>query len=238
VSPVPSDPYNFVNGDVADAEQVDARFLELYTALNGALDETNLASALKAILGVSDAGVVRRGKSIIATEESRTNAAYGLLATPDRVQNVALATDGLIFVVYRALWKTVGVAGTKAGLFLGANQVKVWDATTNTSQNVEGADTPGSLAGYYPLVLGPSGFVTPISAGVINWSADAATGMLLGLQGPAESAPMDGSQREYGGIAAIAASAGTYDVSVQFKNTGGGAVWAKDRKLWVWTRAF
>jgi hypothetical protein len=238
MSPVPTDPYDFTNGGVADAEQVDARFAPLYAALNAGVDETNLAAALKAILGVSDAGTVRSGKSIIATEESRTNAAYGLLTTPDRVSGVVLPTDGLIFVIYRALWKTAGAAGTKAGLFLGANQVKVWDATTNTSQNVEGADTPGSLAGYYPLVLGPSGFFSPISAGVINWSADAATGMLLGLQGPAESAPMDGSQREYGGIAAIAASAGTYDVSVQFKNTGGGAVSAKERKLWVWTRGF
>lgn len=41
--PVPSDPFNFTNGAVADAEQVDARFAPLYAALDGALDHTNAA---------------------------------------------------------------------------------------------------------------------------------------------------------------------------------------------------
>jgi hypothetical protein len=43
--PVPSDPFNFVNGATADADQVDARFLELYKALNPAivgLDSANV----------------------------------------------------------------------------------------------------------------------------------------------------------------------------------------------------
>lgn len=40
--PVPVDPYNFTNGTVADAEQVDARFSPLYAALNAAVDQTNL----------------------------------------------------------------------------------------------------------------------------------------------------------------------------------------------------
>lgn len=43
---VPIDPYNFSNGTVADADQVDARFLPLYTALAGALAADNLAAAL------------------------------------------------------------------------------------------------------------------------------------------------------------------------------------------------
>lgn len=41
--PVPADPFDFVNQTVADAEQVDARFAPLYAALDGALDESNLA---------------------------------------------------------------------------------------------------------------------------------------------------------------------------------------------------
>lgn len=42
---LPSDPYNFTNGNTADAEQVDARFAALYAALAaGGLDAEALAS--------------------------------------------------------------------------------------------------------------------------------------------------------------------------------------------------
>lgn len=44
MSPVPTDPFNFINGATADAEQVDARFAPLYAALAGALDDSNVAS--------------------------------------------------------------------------------------------------------------------------------------------------------------------------------------------------
>ena len=40
-------------------------------------------------------------QGIIATEESRTNTAYGPLATPDVVKGIVLPTDGLIVVGYR-----------------------------------------------------------------------------------------------------------------------------------------
>ncbi len=55
--PVPTDPYNFVNGTTADGDQVDARFLPLYTALNGALDNTNLASNAVTTAKITDASV-------------------------------------------------------------------------------------------------------------------------------------------------------------------------------------
>jgi hypothetical protein len=44
--PVPSDPYDFVNGTIADGDQVDERFRRLYNALNPAvqgLDTSNMA---------------------------------------------------------------------------------------------------------------------------------------------------------------------------------------------------
>jgi hypothetical protein len=43
--PVPSDPYDFVNGTIADADQVDERFRRLYNTLNPAvqgIDDSNL----------------------------------------------------------------------------------------------------------------------------------------------------------------------------------------------------
>jgi hypothetical protein len=44
---IPTDPYNFVPGTTADADQVDARFLPLYTELAGNLDLTNLSTPTK-----------------------------------------------------------------------------------------------------------------------------------------------------------------------------------------------
>ncbi len=55
--PVPTDPYNFVNNTTADGDQVDARFLPLYNALNGALDNTNLASNAVTTAKITDASV-------------------------------------------------------------------------------------------------------------------------------------------------------------------------------------
>lgn len=50
MSPVPSDPFDFTNGATADADQVDARFAPLYAALDGALDDENVASFTSAVL--------------------------------------------------------------------------------------------------------------------------------------------------------------------------------------------
>jgi hypothetical protein len=44
---IPTDPYNFVPGTTADADQVDARFLPLYTELAGNIDLTNLSTPTK-----------------------------------------------------------------------------------------------------------------------------------------------------------------------------------------------
>lgn len=43
MSPVPTDPYTFVVETLADPSEVNARFDPLYAALNGALDEANMA---------------------------------------------------------------------------------------------------------------------------------------------------------------------------------------------------
>jgi hypothetical protein len=54
---------------------------------NVAGDIANLATAVDTKLGSA-------GKSIIATEETRTNVAYGTLTTPDVVTGIVLPTDG------------------------------------------------------------------------------------------------------------------------------------------------
>jgi hypothetical protein len=228
--PVPTDPFNFSNGATADADQVDARFLPLYTALAGALDDDNvdefseaaLAEALLVKLGLTGGGLARRGKCIIPGSESRTNVAYGLLATPDEVADIVLPTDGLIFVAYQALWQSsVNNAGV-ASLFLGANQVKA------------------AQAGAVPQVVEPSTGATGSLWGVLCSSYIGLTSAVHGSQNTGDNVTTGqavGMGNGISGVCAIFAAAGTYDVSVRFKASSG-SVTAKDRRLWVWTLGF
>jgi hypothetical protein len=64
------------------------------------------------------------GKSIIATSEARTNTAYGLLTTPDRVTGVVLPTSGLIAVAYQATWQESVATAGRAAVFLASTQLK------------------------------------------------------------------------------------------------------------------
>lgn len=185
----------------------------------GAVTADKLADAAK--LGLTDSSDVRRGKSIIATSESRTSASYGLLSTPDRVQNVVLPTDGLIHIAYQALWK--GPNTSKAAIFLGSNQLKI-ASSGYAPQAAETAAATGSW--WHPLVSAPgNGLVSTAGADPgQDTGSNVTTGQLIGHFGAA------------GGIAAVFAAAGTYDVSVQFKS--GGTVSVKERALRVWTVGF
>jgi len=173
---------------------------------------TSLSSALSALLGLTSGTTVRRGKSIIPTSEARTNTAYGLLTTPDRVQAVVLPTDGLILVGYQALWKETVVAAASAALFLGSNQVA----------GAEVGNTTGGTINVDKVLATHGG---GLSSSPVIASAQVTTGQLLG--DPANAV---------GGFCTIFAAAGTYDVSVQFKASSG-TVTVNSRKLWVTTMA-
>jgi len=168
--------------------------------------------------GISEPGVVRRGKSIIATEESRTNAAYGTLTTPDQVANLVLPTDGLIVVGYQATWKSSAYNAAKAAIFIGASQLKIsTNAASPAVQEAGGVDVQNI---YGSLASRSEGLVSmdPLNP----YTGDVTTGQLIGMYGSGVS----------GGVAHIFAAAGTYDVSIRFKATSG-SVTAKERKLWV-----
>lgn len=182
-----------------------------------------------------------RGKSIIATTESRTNTAYGLMTTPDRVQNVVLPTDGLIAVAFQGLFKSSVARAGRAAIFIDANQLVV--GTGQGAPREQAAVTPASGTEYTHLVSHPLGLAgTDAASAVVG---DATTGQAVGLH----SENNVGSGQEIGGLIAastpvqvggvcrIFAAAGTYDVSVQFKASSG-SVTAKSRKLWVWTMGF
>jgi hypothetical protein len=182
--------------------------------------ETVLTSAQVVALGLTADGVVRRGKSIISTSQSSSNAAYVFLTTPDRVQNIVLPTDGLIMIAYQALWQESVSNSARAAIVIGSNQLKVVGgppagqaaSILAGTVNVDAALTtfPGGLQG----------------SGTATSMANATTGQIVGI-------PSTG-----GGACAVFAAAGTYDIGVQFQALSGGTVTVKDRRLWVWTIGF
>src|ERR1700742_1010031 len=88
------------NGLANDAIPIRNAFLALQQGVNN-IDGDNLADATAEKIGLSSASGGRRGKSIIAGAETRSNAAYGLMPTPDRVQNIVQPVDGLIAIGYQ-----------------------------------------------------------------------------------------------------------------------------------------
>lgn len=208
------------------------------------------------------------GATVIDTAESRLNNAYGLMTTPDRVQNVIVPTNGLLFVQYEALWKEALNGGGSAAIFIGANQLKVRDHEGTVgkigAQSAAHADV-GSTTNFYAMLFTCSiGLATKAldSVGATEDPAPVTTGMAMGLSvshGVADpvtwriddvdrmarrSADGTGSALGgmYGGICCIHnLAAGTYDVSIQFKNTaptGAPGVTVKNRRLRVWTMEF
>lgn len=110
-----------------DVSKVQTNFVDVRTVLNGNLDGTNFTTAAKDMIALSDSGVVRRGKSVIAGSEAIAGTSFAALTTPDRVASIVVPSGGVLWVSYWAiLTKTVGgVAETASiGLFLGSNQVK------------------------------------------------------------------------------------------------------------------
>jgi hypothetical protein len=198
-------------------------------------------------LQLSTSDAPSRGACSIATSESRTNTAYGLLATPDQVAGIVLPADGLIAVCYQATWQNSVVGAGEAAIFLGSNQLQVqgWDATTGHQPLPQSAC--GAPAGLNtPLFTVPVGLATGTSATAFN--NDATTGQAIGafLYSGALGAKIGAQQTTFqftnstimlGGRCYIFAAAGTYTVSVQFKASSG-SVTASNRKLWCQALSF
>lgn len=195
--------------------------------------------------GINDSTVTRRGRSIIATSEARTNVAYGTLTTPDTVTGINLPTNGFIVVLYWATWQESVANAANAGLFLSSNHVKIADTNDSTSSAIDigtyatvGSTTaararpltsyPGGLTGCTVFDDGTSD--TPDGTG---YTGDVTTGQVIGS---AALTATKGSKYA-GGPCYIFADPGTYDISVQFKSTSG-SVTVSNRKLWVWTVNF
>lgn len=210
---------------------------------NGNIEGVNLDPTVLAAAGVNDGSSVRRGKSIIATAEATSSAALTTLTTPDRVSNIVLPSDGLIFVLYSALWKsTVAGSQSTAALFLGANQIKATSTGFGVATQYAAYDASGGgAAGYYtPLQTSAYGLVSVNTTNSVDAGAPVTTGQVIGGFGGTSSAVTSGALTQstnHAGVCMIYAAAGTYDVSVKFA-TPSGTLTAKERKLWVWSMGF
>lgn len=230
-------PYTLTAGQPENVNQLMSNLTTLKDAINtmqaAGVTADMLAAVVAAYVGVSQTGTVRRGKSVIATEEARTNVAYGKLTTPDQVSSVVLPTDGLICVAYHAMFKNSVTTAGRAAIFLGANQVKTADNGTAAPVVAEENGGNSAVDTYRPLYSGAGGGSggtgLSLASSATAYTGDVTTGQLLGEVGAA-SAPTPGPVY-------IFAAAGTYDVSIQFRSTSG-SVTVKERKLWVWTMGF
>lgn len=219
----------FTPGEPNNVDDVLDRFDEVKNYVNGSgwVNNTRLTAGAAsgnvetsgewAKLGISNGSTTRRGKSIIATEESFTQTSYGFATTPDRVQNVVLPTDGLIFVAFQGAWKESVLSSASAAVFLGSNQLQL--TTGQTGPAPQSAGIAGSGSYFVPLSTSPQGLSSRL-AGSPDTPADVTTGQLVSE-----------------GCMTIFAAAGTYDVGVKFKSSSG-SVTVKNRRLWVWTQAF
>lgn len=203
--------------------KVVAALTALQTGINGNLDAQNLATATRQYLGLSDLTTTRRGYLNIATTESRTNAAYGLLTTPDRIQNVVLPSGGLIAIAVQATVQESNLGACRVAVFIGANQLKI--ASGSSAPVVQETGARGGTVARDNVVCSFPGGLTIVDSST-NYGGDVTTGQVIGTSLSAVGGPMY-----------VFAAAGTYDISVQYKASAG-SVTAKNRSLWVWTLSF
>lgn len=203
------------------------------TINDGAVTNNDLeSSSVLDKAGINSTAVKRRGVCEVLTEETIASSSSNVLApTPDRIQNLVLPTDGLIFIVFRCLIKSNNAATVISAVpYLSSNRIAIpTDGTYPTDM------TPNTNSTYWSILQTHSGGFS--IAPTINTFGDSsfdniATGEVLGLR---DAYPTPEVNR--GGVLVVEAAAGTYDVSIKYTtSTNSGAV--KQRKLWVWTQGF
>lgn len=200
-------------GKANEWSHVEGNDVALQTVLNGQIDNTNIAAGAniaRSKLEGGAQGIAGQGytPSVIATEQTRENVAFGTLPTVDEITGVVVPANGKLLINYRAHFKSsVANAGVVA-LFIGANQVKGIGGTALVEVKTEGT-------GFLVVSTTTEG----LSRAGITEAADATTGQVIG---PALE---------------VFLNAGTYTVSAQYKATSG-TVTAKERKLWVEVHGF
>lgn len=136
--PVPSDPYNFANGQVADAEQVDARFAALYNTLNPAavgIDDTNIK-----------AGFIRQTQLAVAPQ------AYAYRTAVFGIANAAFAVVQLDLELY----------DTDAIHDLAVNNSRLTCKTSGAYELCGGVEWASNATGYRMVGFAVNGINPPL----------------------------------------------------------------------------
>ncbi len=158
---------------------------------------------------------------VIATEQERTNVAFGTLTTADEIASVVLPENGLIVIGYRALVSVSVKEAGKVAIFLNENQIKAPITVGAPSGQESGPGAAGS--GVFRLIsTAASGLICPFGGTEATSDSLVTTGQILGA----------GAAASGGGLVTLFAAAGTYNVSVRFKASSG-KITAKERALWV-----
>ena len=222
--------------------------------------EEKLTDALASRLGISKVGLVKRGKSVIAAEEflaDNDSPVFRVMPTPDRVSNILLEADGVLRILFRALWRLTNQAGTDEAGKNSPNPASCSAQVFINGVTLKGSGAPFGLGGadaaamstdqtgatarrfYRPIHSQPAGLVTSgVHAGVD--STFDAGGTVIAVTGAA--AGVNGLRM--GGEIAVEAAAGTYEIDVRYSVSSDiplstpDRVWVKQRKLWVKAEAY
>ena len=189
------------------------KWLAQFKGMNEKLNSSNLLEAS----GIAEAAKLGRWYKplSIATEQERTNVAFGALTTADEIKEVVVPENGLIVLGYRAFVKSSVSAAGRMAIFLGANQLKRAGigapvVLENSTEGTEFRTVTSNSAGLTTDGSASTSFVT--------------TGQVLG-------------NTSASGVCFIFAAAGTYNISVQFRATSG-SITAKERTLYVGVLGF
>lgn len=228
-------PYTLTAGQPENVNQLVANLNAIVAGVN-AVDASQIDSGLLQQAGLTGNSIVRRGKFSQAAAETRTNTVFGTLGTPDQVTNLVLPTDGLIFVLYHALWQESVVNTARAGIHLNGTLVNTSYMNAASGGQLASINATSGTAKYQPLLTSAGGLVSiPVqSAMAVTGNATESLPQIVGGSDPAVA---NYSINPYGGVTAIAAAAGTYTVDIRFRSSSGD-VTVKNRHLWVWTQGF
>jgi hypothetical protein len=183
--------------------------------------------------------------TIIAAEQSRESAVYGVLGTADEIKNVVVSKNSLLLVGYEALWSQSKNEKGRAAIFIGENQLRIGSGLS-LAPTVAAAYIGSEGA---RLCTGAGGLTSSSGGFVFASAVDATTGLVMGAfsdEGLARIIEIGGALKviqkaeagthgePFGGFAVIEKlAAGTYNISVQFKSVTEGKVTAKERRLYA-----
>lgn len=191
------------------------------------VDPDELATTVAAPTGITQTGSVRRGKSIIATEQNTGSTTFTTLTTPDEVPNLVLPADGIIFVLFVGQVYESITGHMRYAIFLNNNEVKVPSHIAAAPVQGDSSMYSGTQGKWFAVATSPVYGLTHVDGtSGVSYTGDVTTGQIIG------------NRVNGGAICSIFAAAGTYTVGIRYKSIGATTVYAKNRKLWAWTMGF